>query len=220
MSDRSALLLGATGLVGRRCLDLLLSNEAYASVTTLGRRSLGQTHPKLHHHVVDFDELERQAGLFAVDDVYCCLGTTMKQAGSREAFRTVDFTYPYEAATLAHREGAGQYLLVSALGADAASRIFYNRVKGEVEAAIGALPFYGVYAFRPSLLLGERADARTGERIAENVLGGLRFVLQGPLRKYRAIPAGTVAQAMIAVALDRPGGVRAYESDEIARLAS
>ncbi len=215
MNTRTALLLGATGLVGRHCLDLLLADAAYEAVVTLGRRPLRRSHPKLTHHVVDFDRLADAASLIEARDVFCCLGTTMKKAGSKEAFRKVDFDYPVAAARIAAANGAEQYLLVSALGADARSRFFYNRVKGEVEEAIGAFPFDGVYVLRPSLITGDREEARAGEQVSEWVLKALSFVLRGPLRKYRPIEARTIARAMVAMAKGRPGGLRVIESDQI-----
>ncbi len=218
-ASRTALLLGATGLVGGHCLDRLLADEAYRAVVTLGRRPLGRAHPRLVHHVVDFDRLAGRAALFAVDDVFCCLGTTIGQAGSRAAFRTVDVTYPVAAAELALAQGAAQYLLVSSLGADTRSLFFYSRAKGEAEAAVCALPFEGVYVMRPSLLTGQRDQERTGERMAEAVLGALSFALRGPLRAYRPIAARTVAAAMVAAAKQQPGGVRVYEPEALRALA-
>lgn len=217
--SRTAILLGATGLVGGHCLDLLLADERYAHVTTLGRRPLPQTHAKLTHHVLDFDALASRADAFAVEDVFCCLGTTIKQAGSQAAFRTVDFTYPFEAARIALAKGARQYLLVSALGADSASRIFYNRVKGETENAIRALDYEGVYIFRPSLLTGDRADTRRGEQVAEAVLNTFSFALRGPLRSFRPTAARDVAAAMLHVARQQPGGVQVYEPAAIKQAA-
>jgi uncharacterized protein YbjT (DUF2867 family) len=215
MPPRSALLLGATGLVGGHCLDALLADEAYEAVTTLGRRPLGRTHPKLTHHVVDFDRLAEHAGVLTGRDVFCCLGTTIKQAGSRDAFRRVDLLYPREAARLARANGAEQYLLVSALGASSRSPVFYNRVKGEAEEAILEMPFVGTYVFRPSLLLGERDAARPKEQLAEKVLGALSFALRGPLRAYKPIEGRTVARAMVTVAKAAPGGIQIYEPDAI-----
>lgn len=218
MASRTALLLGATGLVGGHCLDHLLVQEAYGAVVTLARRPLARAHPRLTHHIVDFEQLEAHAAAFAVDDVFCCLGTTMKQAGSQAAFRKVDYEYPLRAARLAVQGGASQFLLVSSLGADPGSRFFYNRVKGEVEAAVADLPFEGVYLFRPSLLVGERDERRLGERVGEAVLKAVSFALRGPLRRYRPVAGRTVAQAMVAQALRRPGGVRYVESEQIAAL--
>lgn len=218
--QRTALLLGATGLVGGHCLNRLLADDAYARVVSLGRCPLDRSHPKLIHHVIDFDRYETYNGFLSVDDVFCCLGTTMKQAGSREAFRRVDFEYPVQIARRARAQGARQYLLVSALGASVSSPFFYSRVKGEVEQAISALSFYGVYIFRPSLLRGARSEVRRGERAAEKVLDRLDFLLKGPFSKYRPTPADAVAAAMIAVAKARPGGVRILEPPEIERAAS
>ena len=215
MNTRTALLLGATGLVGGHCLDLLLADATYEAVVTLGRRPLRRSHPKLTHHVVDFDRLADAASLIEAHDVFCCLGTTMKKAGSKEAFRKVDFDYPVATARIAAANGAEQYLLVSALGASARSRFFYNRVKGEVEQAVGAFAFDGVYVLRPSLITGDREEARAGEQVSAWVLKALSFVLRGPLRKYRPIEARTIARAMVAMAKRQPGGVQVIESDQI-----
>ena len=215
---RVALLLGATGLVGSHCLHLLLPDTAYARVRVLVRRPLGQRHPRLEAHQVDFDRLEENAGLFAVDDVYSCLGTTMARAGSEAAFRRVDHDYPVQAGELAVANGAEQYMMVSAIGADPQSRIFYNRVKGEAEAAVKRLPFRAVWVLRPSLLLGDRQELRVGERLASAVSRPLAPLLVGRFRRYRPIDAEAVAQAMIRLAHQHgTGGV--VESDEIERLA-
>jgi uncharacterized protein YbjT (DUF2867 family) len=216
-TGQSALLLGATGLVGSHCLDFLLEDEGYASVRVLTRRAIGRRHAKLEVHQVDFDELQARPELFAVDDVYCCLGTTMARAGSEAAFRRVDHDYPLQAAELAVAGGAEQFLLVSAVGADPHSRIFYNRVKGEAEAALKRLPFRAVWVLRPSLLLGDRAELRIGERLTSVVSRPLSPLLVGRFRRYRPILAREVAQAMVRLAHQNgTGGV--VESDEIAQL--
>lgn len=217
---RSALLLGATGLVGGHCLDLLLEEPAYDRVVVLGRRLLSRTHPKLEQHVVDFDRLETRAELFGVRDVFCCLGTTIRKAGSREAYRRVDLVYPHEAARLAAGGGAEQFLLVSALDADPTSRIFYNRVKGEVEMAVQGLPIQRVVIVRPSLLLGEREEHRTGERIAGAVLRRLSPLMRGPLARYRPVQARAVAAALVRLAGEGRPGVRVVPSDRIAQIAA
>lgn len=218
--SRTALLLGATGLIGGHCLELLLRDLAYERVITLGRRALPPTHPKLEQHVVDFDHLDAPAAVLRAHDVFCCLGTTIRKAGSEEAFRKVDFTYAYEAARLAASNRAEQYLLVSSMGANRASSIFYNRVKGEVEEAVSGLPFRGVVILRPSLVIGERSEFRFGERIAAPLMRAVSPLLLGPLRRYRPIAARAVAIAMICLAKERQPGVRIVESDRIARLAA
>jgi uncharacterized protein YbjT (DUF2867 family) len=214
---RTALLLGATGLVGGRCLERLLAEPAYSRVVVLGRRPVGRSDPKLEEHRVDFDRLAESRERFRVDDVFCCLGTTIRRAGSREAFRRVDLVYPRESARLAAAAGAEQFLLVTAVGADPASSIFYNRVKGEVEEAVRTLGPPRVVILRPSLLLGERGDTRPAERLMEL---GSRIV--GPLlpKRYRAVEARAVAAAMVRLALDGGTGVRVVESEEIPELAA
>ncbi len=214
--ERSALVLGATGLVGSHCLDLLVADDAYSRVVVLARDPLPRHLPKLLWHVVDFDRLAELGGLLRADDVFCCLGTTIRAAGSKEAFARVDFGYVVEAARVAAENGAGQLLLVSAVGADPESRVFYSRVKGQVEQAVRELPFRGVHIFRPSLLLGRRQHPRPRERVAAAIMVPLSLLLVGPARKYRPVSAAALAAAMVAVAKEAPTGVNVFESDRIA----
>lgn len=207
-------------MIGGHCLSQLLSDSEYERVTILVRKAVSQSHPKLTQRIVNFDQLNEAADTFQVQDVFCCLGTTLKTAGSQEAFRKVDFTYPTESARLAVLQGASQFLLVSSLGADAKSSVFYSRTKGEVERAIAASDLTSVQIFRPSLLLGQRDEVRTGEIIAEKFSRAISFLLIGPLRKYRPIEARTVAAAMIAVAKQQSPGIHIYESDQIAKIGS
>jgi uncharacterized protein YbjT (DUF2867 family) len=219
MTERTALLAGATGLVGGHCLERLLAEPAYTRVITLGRRPLDRADPKLEQRVVELNRLGVVGFEFPrAADVFCCLGTTLKQAGSEAAFRQVDFTFVVSLASLALGACAQQFLLVSSLGASPTSRIFYSRVKGETEAAVSALPFEGRQIFRPSILVGERSEHRRGESIGVAVMRGTAFAMVGPLRKYRPIGAATVAEAMVRVALRAPRGIHVYESDEIERL--
>ncbi|MCB0588438.1 MAG: oxidoreductase, partial [Phaeodactylibacter sp.] len=132
---KTALLFGASGLVGNQCLLQLLGHPAYRKVISFGRRKLELEHPRLEQHVINFDNLEKYGSLFKGHDLFSCLGTTMSKAGSREAFFRVDFTYAYESARLAVANGASQLLLVSSVGADPESLFFYTRVKGELESA-------------------------------------------------------------------------------------
>jgi uncharacterized protein YbjT (DUF2867 family) len=214
----TALLLGATGLVGGHVLDLLLADPSYRRVTVLTRRPLARMDSKLDQRTADFDRLRDHEISFAVDDVFCCLGTTIAQAGSQEAFRRVDHDYVVEAARLAAEHGAKRFLVVTAAGANAKSRIFYNRVKGDAEDAVRALPLEGAVILRPSLLLGERTGQRTGESVAQKVMPALDWMLVGPMRRYRSIHASTVAQAMVRLAKQGTQGVRVVESDEIQQI--
>jgi uncharacterized protein YbjT (DUF2867 family) len=215
VNTRTALVVGASGLVGGHLLRLLLADPAYSRVTVLVRMSLGLHHPKLTECIIDFDQLQQHRDAVRGEDVFCCLGTTIKTAGSQEAFRKVDFTYVVQTAVLSNENGSRQFLLISSLGADAHSRIFYNRVKGEVEQAVSKLPFEAVKIFRPLLLLGERAESRGGEKAGVVLMKVLSIILIGNLKKYRAIEAQTVAKGMIRTAKEQRQGFEVIESDQI-----
>ena len=215
MEQRTALLAGASGLIGGHCLDLLLRDPVYGKVIVLARRPLSGRHPKLEQHIADFDRLTDDARIFHVDDVFCCLGTTIKQVGSQEVFYKVDCLYPLEIARLALKHSAKQFLIVTALGADPKSRVFYNRVKGEVEQKLTPLGFQALYIFRPSLLLGNRQEIRLGEEIVKNLFKPLSRIMVGPLKKYRPIEARTVAHAMVQTAKKDLKGIYIIESDRI-----
>ncbi len=214
---RQAILTGATGLVGRECLRLAL--ERYDSVTALVRRPLKITHPRLIAREIDFDRM----GTIEVPcgaHVYCALGTTIKKAGSESAFRRVDFDFPKMLAERAAAAGDARFMLVSSVGASTKSPNFYLRVKGELEDAVRAMTFESVHIFQPSILMGDRDERRTAERIGIVVARATAFLLAGPLRKYRAIPAATVAAAMVAAAQKEAHGCFVYHYDEIVSLAA
>jgi uncharacterized protein YbjT (DUF2867 family) len=209
---RTALVAGATGLIGRQLLQLLLEDPHYTHIKAISRKALEFEHPKLENLVLDFGKLGEYHNKLEVDEVFCCLGTTIKQAGSQEAFRKVDYEYPLELAKLTKNLGATQYLLITALGSDAKSGIFYNRVKGEVEQAIEEVGFQSFHIFRPSLLLGERSEKRAGEGTATVVYNALGFLI--PL-KYKAIDSAKVARAMVHVAKQNSTGKFIHESKEL-----
>jgi uncharacterized protein YbjT (DUF2867 family) len=165
--------------------------------------------------VVEFDNLEKYKALLRGHDLFCCLGTTIKVAGSEEAFRIVDFTYVFQAASLASMNGVEQLLLISSIGADKNSRAFYLRVKGEVEDAVSKLSFKSVQIFRPSLISGDRKGARPNEAIAVALMKLVSFALVGRLRRYRPIEAKTIAEAMLSVAKQQNVGVTVHESERI-----
>lgn len=213
--QKVALIAGASGLIGSQLLPLLLNCGRYAKVISVGRRPLPLMHPLLVQRTLDFDRLEEHRLSLIADDVFCCLGTTMRQAGSKEAFYKVDFLYVVKLAALTAANFAAQLLVVSAMGADASSRFYYNHVKGEMEDAVRQTPFRAVHIFRPSLLLGPRPEKRLGEQVGAVVLKLVRPLLLGPLRRYRAIEAQAVAQAMLNAAYQDGGGVRVHLSDEI-----
>jgi len=213
--SRSAIVVGATGLVGSKLVDVLLADPEYSVVHVLVRRPLARTDSRLRPHLVDFAQLAK-FDWPAADDVYCCLGTTIGTAGSRDAFRKVDYDYPLAVARGALQRGAQQFLFVSAMGADAHSSVFYSKVKGELEAAAAELGFRATIAFRPSLLAGDRTQFRLGERVALMVLQPARWLVP---RKYRPVAGLAVARAMADFAKRGLAGFHVVPSDAIQAFA-
>jgi uncharacterized protein YbjT (DUF2867 family) len=208
-----AVIAGASGLIGQECLGLLLNH--YDSVTSLVRKPTGLAiERRIDFERLDTIEIPRGA------HVYSALGSTIKKAGSEAAFRRVDFDYPKMLAGRAAAAGGTRFILVSSVGADKASGNFYLRVKGELEEAVAAMPLEAALFFRPSILIGDREEKRTGETIGAGVARAIKYALIGPLRKYRAIPAGTVAEGMVSAANSDVRGVHAYHYDDILRLAN
>jgi uncharacterized protein YbjT (DUF2867 family) len=205
--SRIALVAGATGLIGRECLRLLAHDQQVAEVRALVRRPLPPELAVAHVREcrADFDRLHEHPEWFGVDWVFCALGTTIRKAGSKPAFRRVDYDYPLTIARLAREGGARHFLLVSAFGANARSRVFYNRVKGELEDAIRSLGFPSLTIARPSLLLGERNEFRLGEEIAK------RVALLAPPR-WRPVHAAQVATALVRAAHADAPDVRVLEN--------
>ena len=210
----TVLLAGATGLVGRECLDLLLKEKTISHVTAIVRRPVPDRTDgeRLSIRTVDFERLENHTGLFAVNQIICTLGTTIRQAGSQQAFRRVDFDYPMNIARLGLAHGASHFLLVSAMGASTSSRVFYSRVKGELEEAVASLGYYHLTIVRPSLLLGERSEFRFGEEVAK------RFAFLLP-RSYRPISARIVAAALVWAARSDQRGTHIIENCSLHRPA-
>jgi uncharacterized protein YbjT (DUF2867 family) len=212
---KTALILGATGLIGGHLTQKILNHPSYSKVKVLVRNPLNLHHLKLEQIIIDFDNFDKS--LVVADDIFCCLGTTMKQAGSKEAFYKVDFTYPLEIAQAALQNGAKQFLVITAMGADAQSMFYYNRVKGEIEKALTDLNFPTLLIFRPSLLLGERKDSRAGEGFATVIMNTFNFLIP---KKYKAIKGETVANAMLDLAQKGIKGKEILESGEMQIFAS
>lgn len=197
MSTRSALVAGHTGLVGSQLLSLLLADAAYGQVKTVGRRAPAQAHPKLAVTVTELGALARLGTQLAADDAFCCLGTTLRAAGSRAAFERVDFHMVVDFARAARAAGAQRFFLVSSLSADPRSPIFYSRVKGRAEQALREVGFEALHIVRPSLLLGARGETRGMEELAQKLMPLFNRVMIGPIAKYRAVRADDVARALI-----------------------
>jgi uncharacterized protein YbjT (DUF2867 family) len=218
MQKRNALLAGATGLVGNSLLQQLLADDQYEKIVIITRKPIAVTHTKLIQQQLDFDKIETLRFDFQIDDVFCALGTTIKTAGSQDAFYKVDFTYVVNLGKWCEANGVKRFLVVSAMGANAKSGIFYNRVKGEMESGVNQLNIPQKQVFRPSLLMGNRTEKRGGEKFAQAVMGGLGFLFAGPLLKYKGIHADVVAKAMIKAAKEGATGFKIYDSGEMQRL--
>ncbi len=212
---KTAIVIGATGLIGNHLVHKLLRDSRYKQVKIFVRRSSMMQNPKLEERVVDFNQIEKWENEITGDELFSALGTTIKQAGSKEAQYKIDYSYQYEVAKAAAETGVRKFLLVSSYGADSKSKNFYLRIKGELEDAVGTLPFKKIVIFQPSLLLGERKEKRAGETIAAFFSVPLTKIIPA-LKKYRPIKAETVAQAMINSANEpRDDKLTGYTLDEI-----
>ncbi len=215
---RSAIVVGATGLTGSSLIEQLCENDEYVSVIVIARRELQYKHPKLEVKIRNFDTLEEKDIEFA-HELYCCLGTTIKKAGAREAFEKVDFEYPLAIASLAKKQGVPHMLVITAMGANEQSRFYYNRVKGKLENALIELGLQRLSIIRPSLLVGPREEFRLGEKVGEKLLKLANPLLIGPLKRSRAIEASQVAKAMIVIALHgKKQSVTIYPSQDLAKM--
>lgn len=220
VSHRHALIAGATGLVGRSLLPLLLEDSACEQVTAIGRRPPAGTHGKLKFIRAELEDMEQALAGGHWHDAFCCLGTTMKTAGSRPAFRAVDLDGVSAFARAARTAGAEFFGLVSAAGASSESPSFYLRTKGEAEDAVGAVGFASLAVMRPGVLVGERAEFRAAERLAAMAAPVTDRLLVGALARYRSVPAATVAAALLAAARERRPGTRCLDPEAMKRLAA
>lgn len=208
--------IGATGLVGKQLVQQLLDDERFGKVRIFVRRDTGLNHSKLDQQIVDFGKTEIWEKLLTGDVLFSALGTTLKQAGSKEKQYEVDFTFNYKFAQKAKEHGIENYVLVSSVGANAKSGIFYTRMKGELDEAVARLGFRNLAVLRPSSLTGGRKDRRIAEELSIPVA---RFITKFIFKKYRPISDKTVAKAMINAALNKSSGKTIWEADEIFELA-
>ena len=216
---KTAIVIGATGLIGKHLTKLLLDDPAYSSVKVFVRRTLNISNPKLEEHVVDFDEISIWKDKITGDELYSAMGTTIIKAGSKEAQYKIDVTYQYEFAKAAVENGVRDYFLVSSSGANVKSKLFYMRIKGELEEKVKLLPFNKIRLFRPSLLLGERSERKFGEKAAERLLKIVVPIFPF-LKNQRPIEGEKVAGAMIVSANETDDErIKIFEPMDIFNLA-
>jgi uncharacterized protein YbjT (DUF2867 family) len=215
--SKTALLLGASGLVGSHLLQKLLSDPSFTTVRVLVRKSLSISHPKLEEQVVDFNNTEQfQKAMRKGDIIFCCIGTTMKKVkGNKQLYKTIDFDIPVNAARFGIEAGYQQYALVSAQMANAQSLIFYNRLKGETEEVVSTFPYQAIHIFRPSFLMGNRIEKRMAEKFFGTLMQRLSFLLPKPARP---IEASVVAQSMLQAVKGNLNGIHYYAYEEMMNL--
>jgi len=216
---KTAVVIGASGLIGKSLVKKLLDDNRYSSVKVFVRRTINISNSKLVEHIVDFDKITDWKNKITGDELYSAMGTTIIKAGSKEAQYKIDVTYQYEFAKAAAENGVTSYFLVSSSGANANSKLFYMRIKGELEEKVKLLPFNKIRIFRPSLLVGERDDKRFGEKAAERILKIVVPIFPF-LKNQKPIEGEKVAKAMIVSANeDNKERIKIFEPLEIFRLA-
>ena len=214
-----AIIIGATGLCGNHCLNKILIDPDYSEVEIWVRKVTGITHPKLKEKIMDFNTIETLDNTDA-QHVFCCLGTTIKKAGSQANFYKTDHDYVISAAKIAARSGAKKFLYISSIGANSKSKNFYLRTKGKVEEDLKTICKDGLFIFRPSMLMGKRSEFRFGEQIGKGFMNVFGFLFFGKLKKYRGIEASAVAEAMIREAKSEKTGINIIESDKIFEIVN
>ncbi|APC40543.1 NAD-dependent epimerase/dehydratase family protein [Clostridium estertheticum] len=215
MEKKTALVVGATGLVGGNLVNMLLEAPEYEMVIVWVRKSTGINNKKLEEKIINFELLDTYKLEDTVNHIFCCLGTTIKKAKSKEVFKKVDLEYIVSLAMKAKENDVSQFLVISAMGSDVKSAVFYNKVKGQMENELSNLGLRGLKIFRPSLLLGDRTEFRFGEKAAEVVSKCIPFIFNGALKKYKPVYGNTVAKAMYKVAIEEKSGIEAFNSEVI-----
>lgn len=212
---KSALVIGASGLVGRQLVFELIKHKAYSRVVVLVRKDLVIEAPKLEQHLIDFSELELYKNLFEVDELYIAIGTTRAKTPNQDEYKKIDQEIPLRAAKLAYEKGCKQLFFVSSMGADTESSIFYSRLKGETEKLLAAIGFAGCHFIRPSLLLGNRNELRPIEAFSQVLMKGLNTFMLGGLKAWKAIQGYEVAKAMVSIAQMNLTGTRVWLNNEL-----
>jgi len=216
--SKTAIVIGATGLVGTELVNQLTSDDDFIVIKLFVRKVTPFNHPKIEEYIFDFNAMHLSAELIIGDVVFCCLGTTIKTAGSKESFSKIDFSYVFNFAQLAKRNGVHSFALVSSLGANANSSNFYLKVKGELETNLTRLKFKNLIIVRPSMLLGNRTEFRLGELIGKKIMSLLSFIFIGKLKKYKGIEANKVAKAMRILSKNELKEVAIFENDRLLEI--
>ena len=221
MNEQTAVVLGATGMVGNYVVEQLITDNSFSTVRLLVRKAIPKPHEKVQVVVTNFSNpTQFKMDLGKGDCIFCCVGTTLKKVhGNKELYRTIDYDIAVDAARFGKEAGFKKYILVSSVGAKAASKNFYIRLKGEIEVALKSIGFSSTHIFRPSFLMGDRKEFRLGEFVAKAVMKITSFLMVAGLRKYKGIEARKVAKAMVQAAKSSGEGMFIYEYKDIIKLA-
>lgn len=217
--DKTAIILGATGLTGSNLLDMLLKDDRYKSVILFSRSTVGVKHPKLEEYLIDVLNLESQKDRFKADEVFCCIGTTRAKTPNKKRYKEIDYGIPMNAAKLCKVNSIPTLVLISSLGANPNSKVFYNRIKGEMERDVIDFKIPKTHIMQPSLIGGKRVEKRLGEWLFKQLMRVFNLLLVGPLEKYRSIPPETIAKAMVWLANHEFHKI-IIESDEIKEIGN
>ncbi len=218
LPEKTAIVLGATGLTGGILLRELLEDPRYGKILVFSRSPLEVSHPRLEVHLGDLLSMSDFKSDFEADEVFCCIGTTKAKTPDKELYRAIDFGIPVSAARLCSERGINTFLVMSSLGANSGSSVFYSRIKGEMEEAVLKQGIPYTYIMQPSIIGGQRDEKRPGELLAKKLFAVLNYILVGPLKKYRSIPPEDIARAMIWLANNKYS-VKRIESDKIKEIA-
>jgi uncharacterized protein YbjT (DUF2867 family) len=216
---KTAIILGATGLTGGMLLQQLLEDDRYEKIKLFSRNSVEKKHPKIEEHLIDLFKLEEHKDKFTADEVFCCVGTTKKKTPDHNTYTKIDRGIPVTAARLCKANNIDTFLVVSALGANPKSRVFYNRIKGKMEKEVLEQEIKNTYILQPSLITGERKESRSFEKVGKVMLNFINPFFLGTLRKYKSISAESIARAMVAIANKPELDVERIPSDEIKNIA-
>ena len=216
--DKRAIVFGSTGLTGGILIDLLLKDSRYSYVIAISRKALPIEHKKLQQELIDFNQLENYKHLITGDEVFCCIGTTKAKTPDESKYRQIDFDIPVKVAKMAKENKVATMVVMSSMGANSKSAVFYSRLKGEMEEAIKSFNIENTIFVRPSLIAGQRNEKRLGESAAKSIMSFINLLLIGPLKAYRSISPESIANAMIYLANNSKGIVTAT-SDQLQQIS-
>ncbi|WP_417443085.1 NAD-dependent epimerase/dehydratase family protein [Joostella sp.] len=215
---KTAIILGATGLTGSTLLKQLLNDDRYKTIKLFSRSSINKENPKIKEYIVDMFDLMLHHDDFTADEVFCCIGTTKSKTPDKAKYKAIDYGIPVAAAMLCKKNNINTYAVISSMGADSESAIFYNRIKGKMEDEVMSLHIPKTFILQPSLIAGKRDESRPAEWFFKQLMKGLNYIMVGPLKKYQSITPDKIAKSMVYLA-NSNRGTAVIKNDEIQQIA-